>query len=182
MARLLYLTSGNVQHGPSARHDMLRSPRGISATKDQPADRPLLSTAVRGVLWAAQYREPTEKHENDMSDEHGISLACDGIDVSARTPSVGNRVRMARTKDVGMTLNQFAEAVGVSVCSLSVLENGARPSKETVEKIAAFLGRPVHDLDPDAWAFDRHAPRRVNEVARSAQHASVGARGRNISR
>jgi transcriptional regulator with XRE-family HTH domain len=117
-----------------------------------------------------------------MSDQLGISLASDDVHLSVRTPSVGARVRAARTKDVRMTLNQFAAAVGVSTCSLSVLENGARPSKETVEKIAAFLGRPVHELDPEAWAFDRQAPRRVNAVPRSAQHASVGARAFDTSR
>jgi len=122
------------------------------------------------------HREPTEKHEKQMSDQPGISPASDDVHPSVRTPSVGRRVRAARTQDVRMTLNQFAAAVGVSACSLSVLENGARPSKETVGKIAAFLGRPVHELDPEAWAFDRQAPRRVNAVARSAQHASVGGR------
>ena len=66
------------------------------------------------------------------------SASRDGVHLSVRTPSVGSRVRAARTKDVRMTLNQFAAAVGVSTCSLSVLENGARPSKETVEKSPRF--------------------------------------------
>jgi transcriptional regulator with XRE-family HTH domain len=82
-------------------------------------------------------------------------------------------------QELGMKLQEFAAAVGVHPTSLSALENGARPSKQTVEKIAAFLGRPVRELDPDAWAFDRQAPRRVNAVTRSAQHAALVARARD---
>jgi transcriptional regulator with XRE-family HTH domain len=94
--------------------------------------------------------------------------------------SIGRRIRVARTQ-LGMTQAQFAVAVNVHKASLSSLETGARPRKDTVEKIAAFLNRPVHDLDPDGWAYDRHAPQRVNAVRRSAQHAAIVANARPTS-
>jgi transcriptional regulator with XRE-family HTH domain len=96
------------------------------------------------------------------------------------SPSIANRIRVAR-RQLGMTQAQFAAAVNVHKASLSSLETGARPRKDTVEKIAAFLKRPVQDLDPDGWAFDRQAPQRVNAVRRSAQHAAIVANARRIS-
>ena len=96
------------------------------------------------------------------------------------TSSIAHRIRVAR-RQLGMTQAQFAAAVNVCTASLSSLETGARPRKDTVEKIAAFLSRPVHDLDPDGWAFDRQAPQRVNAVRRSAQHAAIVAKARRTS-
>ena len=109
----------------------------------------------------------------DTSDNPAFDVA--GTPPSGR-PSIASLVRTARTKDLGMTQKAFAAAVGLDCTSLSALENGARPSKRTVERIASFLGRHVRELDPDGWAFDRQAPSRVNAAARSAQHAALIAR------
>lgn len=99
----------------------------------------------------------------------------------AKADSIASRVIRARTQR-GLTQVQFAAAVGVSTYSMTAVETGGRPSTETVEKIAAFLGRPVLELDPDGWAFDREAPRRVNAVGQSAQHAAIAATTRKESR
>ena len=101
--------------------------------------------------------------------------------------SIGNRIRVARMQ-LGMTQAQFAVAVNVHKASLSSLETGARPRKDTVEKIAAFLNRPVHDLDPDSscvrparrMASCRSAPNGMRSS--SGDSFSWSRRGRAVSR
>src|SRR5262249_30846685 len=63
---------------------------------------------------------------------------------------VSERIRGFRT-EAGLTQTQLAEKSGLPQSHISRLENGQHsPSRATLERIAAALGRPVSDFDPSA--------------------------------
>ena len=68
--------------------------------------------------------------------------------------SLSEIVRLARATRQ-MTKAEFAAEVGMAQSTLASVEYGGRPNRVTVEKLAAFLGRPVCELDPDGAARGR---------------------------
>jgi DNA-binding XRE family transcriptional regulator len=63
---------------------------------------------------------------------------------------VSERLRTLRS-EAGLTQAEMAERSGLPQSHISRLENGRHsPSRATLEKIAAALGRPVSDFDPSA--------------------------------
>jgi transcriptional regulator with XRE-family HTH domain len=81
-------------------------------------------------------------------------------------------VRAARVEERRMSLVQFATAVGLSENTVAAMEYGGRPSLPTLEKLAAFLRRPVSDLSPEHAPLHRRAgPRRRGraEVGRTQE-------------
>lgn len=63
---------------------------------------------------------------------------------------ISKKIRELR-KEKGLTQEQLAEKAGLPQSHISRLEQGQHsPSHATVEKIAAALGVPVHELDPSA--------------------------------
>ncbi len=75
--------------------------------------------------------------------------------------SLKDIVRAARIER-NMSLSEFAAAVGISEGVLASMEYGGRPSQPMVDRLAAFLQRPVTDLDPDGTAVRRQALRPKN--------------------
>jgi transcriptional regulator with XRE-family HTH domain len=57
-------------------------------------------------------------------------------------------VRQARLEK-GWRLVDLAEAIGRKAPLISMMEDGYRGRRETRERIAAVLGRPVRELWPD---------------------------------
>jgi transcriptional regulator with XRE-family HTH domain len=63
-------------------------------------------------------------------------------------PTLGERVRAARLAR-GLSVANFAAACGLSSATIATVEYGGRVTRASVAKIAACLGLPVSDLDPD---------------------------------
>ena len=75
--------------------------------------------------------------------------------------SVGQRIRRNRAAS-GWSQDTLAAFSGVSCKTINALECGrTRPSSGVVACIAAALGCPVADLDPDGAARERAHPIRV---------------------
>ena len=67
-------------------------------------------------------------------------------DVSTLRKQFGKRLRSIR-KRRGMTQQQFAETLDISIDFLSLIERGLNaPSFESIEAFSIILGIPVHDL------------------------------------
>jgi DNA-binding XRE family transcriptional regulator len=67
---------------------------------------------------------------------------------------ISGRIRACR-EEAGFTQTELAEKSGLPQSHISRLEGGKHsPSRHTVEKIAAALGRPVSDFDPSEGTSD----------------------------
>ena len=84
-------------------------------------------------------------------------------------------VRAAR-EERGMTMSQFAAAVGIAQATLASVEYGGRPSRSTVAKLAAFLERPVCELDPNDTAI----PTSGGARPRTSTGTAAGALSRTV--
>jgi transcriptional regulator with XRE-family HTH domain len=71
-----------------------------------------------------------------------------------------------------MSLTEFASVVGMSEGVLASLEYGGRPSQPTLDKLAAFLRRPVTDLYPEGMALQRRGPRQKDASRGGAPRGS----------
>jgi transcriptional regulator with XRE-family HTH domain len=69
-------------------------------------------------------------------------------------PQLKDIVRSARLER-GLTMTEFAAAVGLSQGAVACLEYGGRATLPTIERLASFLQRPVNELDPDGYAIKR---------------------------
>lgn len=64
---------------------------------------------------------------------------------------VANRIKEEREK-AGMTQDQLAEKSGIPQSHVSRLETGLHsPSRKTLERISAALGKQLSDFDPSTW-------------------------------
>jgi transcriptional regulator with XRE-family HTH domain len=84
--------------------------------------------------------------------------------------SLTSIVRAARAAR-GMTKSEFAAAVGLAPSTLASVEYGGRPSRLTIEKLAAYLQRPACELDPVGRATGRSGGRRA--TARSSSRRDL---------
>jgi DNA-binding XRE family transcriptional regulator len=61
---------------------------------------------------------------------------------------IGRRISKERER-AGLTQNELSKRTGLQQSHISMLENGKHsPSRATIEKIAAALGKSVSDFDP----------------------------------
>lgn len=113
-----------------------------------------------------------ESADTDVSAAAGTTREADGRDRSSGQLSadqtiamVGARIRTLRSRQ-GLTLKELAQATGVSVSMLSMLERGvASGSVGTLVSVASALGVHMYDL------FDRPQPGTRSPVTRMADQA-----------